>query len=182
MGSLVELEPAVLAGVVTERLEAEICALAGHLAAGTARWVLMIAEYDNRQGWAGWGCQSAANWLSWKCGVGMHASREKLRVGHALATLPVIRTAFERGELSYSQVRAITRVAGARNEAALVDIARASTAHQLDRLVAATAKAERVWDQGFAAQLADRSYRAGFDHDRALYTAKVTLSPETADC
>jgi hypothetical protein len=61
-----------------------------------------------------------------------------------LAAVPLIRTCFERGELSYSQVRAITRIAGPHNEAALVDIARASTAQQLERLVAATAKSDRI--------------------------------------
>ena len=177
--TVLELGGHPLTGVVTERLEAEICELAGQIAAASARWVLLIAEYDDRRGWAGWGCQSAAHWLSWKCGVGMHAAREKLRVGHALSSLPLIRAVFERGELSYSQVRAITRIAGAHNEGALVDIARAATANQLDRLVAATAKAERIWDDGFAAaQFADRSYHAGFDYDRATYTAKVVLCPD----
>ena len=103
--------------VVTERLEADICELFGQLSAGTARVVLMIAEFDHREAWAQWGCRSAAHWLSWKCGIGMHAAREKLRVGHALAVLPIARAAFERGELSYSQVRSITRVAGPHNEA-----------------------------------------------------------------
>ena len=165
--------------VVTERLEAEICELSGHLAAATARLVLMIAEYDRRQGWAGWGCRSAAHWLSWKCGLGMHAAREKLRVGHALAELPLIRASFARGELSYSQVRSITRIAGVHNEAALVDIARASTAQQLDRLVAATVKAEKIWDKGFAAtQLAERSFVPDFDYDLAMYLAKVRLTSD----
>ena len=143
-------------GVATERLEAEICELAGQIAAASARLVVMIAEYDNRRGWAEWGCQSAAHWLSWRCGIGMHAAREKLRVGHALSGLPLITAAFARGELSYSQVRAVTRIAGDHNDAALVEIARSSTANQLERLVAATARAERVWDDGFAGGVSDR--------------------------
>ena len=176
---VLELPQTALSEIVTERLEADICELSGHIAAATARLVLMIAEYDRRQGWAEWGCRSAAHWLSWKCGVGTHAAREKLRVGHALAELPLIRGAFEVGELSYSQVRAITRVAGPHNEAALVDIARASTAQQLERLVAATAQAERIWDAGFAAaQLAERSFVPGFDYDNAMYTAKLKLTPD----
>ena len=177
---VVELQERIeLSGIVTERLEAEICELAGQIAAATARWVLLIAEYDNRKGWAQWGCQSAAHWLSWKCGVGMHAAREKLRVGHALAGLPLMRAAFARGELSYSQVRAITRIAGAHNEGALVEIARSSTANQLERLVAATAKAERIWDDGFAAaQYAERSFLPGFDYDGVMYTAGVRLTPD----
>ena len=139
MAVLESAQSSGLAGIATERLEAEICELSGHIAAATARLVLMIAEYDRRQGWAEWGCRSAAHWLSWKCGVGVHAAREKLRVGHALEALPLLRTTFERGEVSYSQVRAVTRVAGPHNEAAFVDIAKASTANQLERLVAATA-------------------------------------------
>ncbi len=176
---VLELQPTTFAAVVTERLEADICDLAGHITAATARWVLMIAEYDDRQGWAQWGCRSAAHWLSWKCGMGLHTAREKLRVGHALSSLPIARAAFERGELSYSQVRSITRVAGAHNEAAFVDIARYSTAQQLERLVAATVKADKIWDQGFAAaQLADRSFQSGFDYDNLLYTAGLRLPPD----
>jgi hypothetical protein len=112
----------------------------------------------------------------------MHAAREKLRVGHALVALPIARTAFERGELSYSQVRAISRIAGPHNESALVDIARASTAQQLERLVAATARADKIWDKGFAAtQLADRSFRPGFDYDAAMYTAGLRLTSDDGE-
>jgi len=176
---LVLQERTDVGGVATERLEAEICELAGQIAAASARLVVMIAEYDDRRGWAEWGCQSAAHWLSWRCGIGMHAAREKLRVGHALSGLPLITAAFARGELSYSQVRAVTRIAGDHNDAALVEIARSSTAHQLERLVAATARAERVWDEGFAgAQLAGRFLRTGFDYDLAMFTAKVRLSAD----
>ena len=31
-----------------ERLEAEICELAGHLAAGECRWLLLLSEFDRR--------------------------------------------------------------------------------------------------------------------------------------
>jgi hypothetical protein len=41
-----------------DRLEAEICELAGHLAAGECRWLLLLNEFDRREGWAGWGLQS----------------------------------------------------------------------------------------------------------------------------
>ncbi|HUP75931.1 MAG TPA: hypothetical protein VM282_23055 [Acidimicrobiales bacterium] len=72
---------------------------------------------------------------------------------------------------------------GPHNEAALVDIARASTAQQLDRLVAATARADKIWDHGFAAaQLAGRSLQTGFDYDNVLYTTNVRLTPTTAGC
>ena len=35
----------------TERLEAEITTLAGHLAAAECRWLLLVAEFDRREAW-----------------------------------------------------------------------------------------------------------------------------------
>ena len=46
----------------------------------------------------------------------MNAAREKIRVAHALAGLPKIASAIEHGELSYSKVRALTRIANEANE------------------------------------------------------------------
>jgi hypothetical protein len=42
-------------GMPLERLEAQICSLAGHLAASTHDWLVLIAEFDRRKGWAQWG-------------------------------------------------------------------------------------------------------------------------------
>jgi hypothetical protein len=94
-----------------ERLEADIVSHAGRLAAAECRWLLMVAEYDRRQGWAQWGCWSCAMWLGWKCGIARRSAQEKVRVARALEGLPLITEAFSKGELSYSQVRALTRVA-----------------------------------------------------------------------
>ena len=52
-----------------------------------------------------------AHWLNFKCGLGELVAREKVRVARALRSLPLIDTAFERGEISYSKVRAMTRAA-----------------------------------------------------------------------
>jgi hypothetical protein len=65
----------------------------------------------------------------------MKAAREKVRVAHALAELPKINMAFEKGELSYSKVRAMTRIADETNEDYLLMIARRGTAHHVEKLV-----------------------------------------------
>jgi hypothetical protein len=65
------------------------------------------------------------------------AAREHVRVARRLAELPLIHAAFGRGELSYSQVRALTRVATPEVEAALLEIARHATAAQLERTLRA---------------------------------------------
>jgi hypothetical protein len=40
--------------VPPERLEAEICELAGHLAAATCRFLVKLGDFDARRGWASW--------------------------------------------------------------------------------------------------------------------------------
>lgn len=124
-----------------ERLEAEICELASHLAAATCRFLLLLAEFDQLAGWVGH--RSCAHWLSWRCGLSGAAAREHVRVAHALGEFTVIREAFAAGRLSYSKVRAITRVATGRNEAELVQTALATTAAQLERIVRAMRRATR---------------------------------------
>jgi hypothetical protein len=53
--------------VPLERLEAQICELAGHLAAATCRFLVLLGDFDARRGWADWEMSSCAAWLSWKC-------------------------------------------------------------------------------------------------------------------
>ena len=118
-----------------EALADEITTLAGHLNAAQHRFLKLLDEFDRHQGWAGPGVRSLAHWLNWKCGIGDLAAREKVRVARALRDLPKIDAAFERGEVSYSKVRAMTRAATPKNEAQLLNIARHGTAEHMERLV-----------------------------------------------
>lgn len=127
--------------LTTERLEAEITHLAAQLAAGTCRFLLMVAELDRREAWKAWGARSCADWLSRQCGLALATARDQVRVAHALPALPATTAAFEQGELSYSKVRALARVATPDNEEELVDLARNATASQLDRVVSASVAA-----------------------------------------
>jgi hypothetical protein len=120
-----------------ERLEGEITQLAAHINAATARWLGLVAAFDRREGWAEWGCRSCTHWLSYRCGMSPAAAREHVRVARQLDDLPAIRAAFRSGELCYSQVRAITRVATSDTEEQLVEIARFATAAQLETVVRA---------------------------------------------
>ena len=74
-----------------EALETQICELAGHLAAATCRFLLLLAEFDARRGWASWDMSSCSAWLSWKCQLGSSTAREHVRVARALTGLPAIR-------------------------------------------------------------------------------------------
>jgi Domain of unknown function (DUF222) len=124
-----------LGSVALERLEEEIGELAAHIHAATCRWLLLVAEFDRREGWQKWGAKSCGDWLSWRCGIAPRAAREQVRVARRLAELPLACEAFSRGELSYSKVRAISRVASTNTERELVMLAQHATASQLERLV-----------------------------------------------
>lgn len=116
-------------------LETQLCALAGHLAAATCRWLLLLAELDKRDGWAGIGLRTLPQWLAWRCGLSPGTAREHVRVARALSGLPLLRTVFAEGRVSYSKVRAVTRVATQQTEQALVELALAGTAAQVERIV-----------------------------------------------
>jgi hypothetical protein len=129
--------PERLATVPLELIEREIESLAAQINAGSARWLCLVAEFDRREGWGGSGCRSTAEWVAWRCALNPRSAREHVRVARALIDLPEIRTAFARGALSYSKVRALTRVAGRETEADLLRLARYATAAQLERIVRA---------------------------------------------
>lgn len=118
-----------------DSLENEITELTAHIHAATYRLLCLIAEFDRRRGWAQWGILTCADWLNWKCGLGLVAARKQLRVAHSLEHLPGIAEAFRLGEVSYSKVRAMTRVATSDNERYLLQIARHGTASHVERLV-----------------------------------------------
>ncbi|WP_249009949.1 HNH endonuclease signature motif containing protein [Conexibacter sp. DBS9H8] len=118
-----------------EDLEREICELAADIAAATCRWLSLIAEFDARGGWAEWGVHSCAHWLSWRLGIGLRAGQEHVRVARALGALPRLSAAFAAGRLSYSKVRALTRVAQPETEEDLLMIAEHATGAQIERLV-----------------------------------------------
>ncbi len=127
--------------LTVDELERQVVSLAGQIAAMTARWLLLLAEFDRREAWSGVGVRSCAHWLNLHCGMSLGAGREHVRAAHALAGLPVTREAFLAGQLSYSKVRAITRVASVADEEALVDLARNGSASQVERIVRAYRKA-----------------------------------------
>ncbi|WP_143517589.1 DUF222 domain-containing protein, partial [Pseudonocardia sp. MH-G8] len=122
-------------------LETELLSLAGHIAAAECRFLQFLAEFDDREGWAGPGIRSCAHWLSWRAGMSVRTAVEYLRVAHALARLPRISEAFAAGRVSYSKVRALTRVTGT-DTAALTRIGAAIAAGEPELRHVAVADAE----------------------------------------
>jgi len=153
----------------TGSLEDEITELAASITVATARLLLLIAELDRREPWGAQGLRSCAHWLNWKCGIDLGAAREKVRVARALGELPLIRAAFTCGEISYSKVRAMTRVATADNEDYLLMIARHGTAAHVERLVRGYRRAKRLEDGAVANKVhASRTLHWHWDEDGSL--------------
>jgi hypothetical protein len=137
----------------------------------------LVAELDRRGTWAAQGLRSCAHWLNWRCGTSLGAAREQVRVGRALAERPVLCRAFSNGELSYSKVRAITRVATAELEGSLVELARYATASQLERIVGEYRRADP--EEGRAAlKRHGGRYLRTFTDDEGMVVVHARLSPE----
>ncbi|MBX7160009.1 MAG: HNH endonuclease [Acidimicrobiia bacterium] len=159
-------------------MEAEITELAGHLAAAECRWIRLIGEFDRRNGWAVWGCRSCAHWLNWQCGLSLEAARERLRVARRLGELPLIAAEFAAGRLSYSKVRALTRVATAGDEADLVDFARDAPTAMLERFVRAYRGALARGDDVAVAAYEGRRLTWRTDYDDGSLVVTARLAPE----
>jgi len=143
--------------------------------------LLLIREFDERVGWLKWGLSSCAEWLHWRCDLSMSAAREKVRVAHALKILPAITSAFSRGELSYSKVRALTRIARADNEEEFLTFALKTTASRLEERCREL-RCGTVDSIGEAIRAhANRSLRLHRDTDRGMMTMTVELPLETGE-
>ena len=138
----------------------------------------MIHEFDEHEGWGG-GFKSCAHWLNWRTGLAMGAAREKVRVARVLAELPQLSAEMRRGALSYSKVRALTRIATPSNEVTLLDFARCATAAHVERLVRAWRRVDRIAeaedDQRRHASRHLETWPAGTSRRLACDTATVVM-------
>ena len=157
-----------------EELARRITSGAVRLAAATAAWLVLVAEFDRRGGWGAVGIRSCAHWLAWQCGLSPGAAREHVRVARALTTLPQTSASFAAGRLSYAKVRALTRVAEPGTEAALLELAHELTASQLERVVREWRRSDAV---DAARVAAERRVDCWWDDDGMLHV-RLCLAPE----
>ena len=162
-------------------IESEITELAAHIHAATYRLLELVREFDEREGWGGPGLKSCAHWLNWKCGIGLGAAREKVRVAHALKDLPQISDAFRHGTISFSKVRAMTRVATPENEEYLMMIARHGTATHVERLVKQFRKVKRIEALEQENQRHALRELNWFVDDDGSYVFRARLTPEQGE-
>jgi len=156
----------------------EIATLAAHLHAATYRLLKLIAEFDRLCGWEPEGHRSCAHWLAYRTGIDLGAAREKVRAARALMELPQISASMEQGELSFAKVRALTRVATPESEGDLLELARCSTAAQLERTVRAWRRMCR-FDENELERIRHRSRCFSvFPDEEGMYLVRGRLDPE----
>ncbi len=159
-----------------DRLAEEIVTWSARIAAGEARLLALVAEFDRREAWGGPGLLSCAHWLSWRVGLSPGAAREKVRVARRLQDLPATRTALEQGRLSYSQARAVTRAATPQDEQQWVEMAGHSTAGQLEKLARGVRRVRRTEAAERDPEAAAYRMRASKRYDEdgtAIYTVRL---------
>ena len=109
---------------------------------GEAEWLEWLVDFDRQALWRADGQVTAASWLVQHCGMARTTAKEKLRIAHELAGRARLAAAYAGGALSYSKLRAITRITGVDDDTdqALLHVARTGTARDLDLLA-------RHWEQ-----------------------------------
>ena len=155
----------------------EIAELCAHLDAGQFRLLTLLHRYDEEELWSGW--RSCAHWLAWRVGLTIGPARERVRVARCLASLPLIAGEMERGRLSWSKVRALTRIATPESEERLLAFAHEVTAAQVERF----ARAQRSAEAALAAldgesAMATRRHLSVRVDDEGMYTIRGRLMPE----
>ncbi|HUF51971.1 MAG TPA: DUF222 domain-containing protein [Longimicrobiales bacterium] len=161
-----------------DQLGDEIATLSAHIHAATHRLLVLIAEFDRLRGWEQAGQRSCAHWLTVRTGIDLGAAREKVRAARALERLPLTSAAMSRGELSFSQVRALSRAAQPETEAALLELARGATVAQLERMVRAWKKGSRIDEAAAARECYESRTLSVFPDDDGMYAVRGRLTPE----
>ena len=156
-----------------ESIGDEIATLSATIQAATYKLLVLIGQLDRRDGWAdpldSSGFRSCAHWLSWRVGLSPGAAREYVRVARALPELAQISAAFGDGEISYSKVRAVTRIATPETEDELLNLARGGTASHVEKVVRLYRRGDVVQENDQAQeQQRTRRLVTWFDNDGML--------------
>lgn len=163
-----------------DRLGDEVAELAAQIHAANYRLLARLREFDRlfQEAGGSWGFRTCAEWLSWRTGIGPGAAREKVRVARALGALPRISRAMERGALSYSKVRALTRVAGPDSEEELLRFALEGTAAHVERLGRSWRRLDRLEEAEREEARHRRRELSLFVDEDGSYVVRGRLDPE----
>jgi hypothetical protein len=159
-------------------MEDEIRSLSVQIHVATHRLLVVLAEFDRRRGWEVGGHRCCADWLSFHTGIDRGAARERVRAARALTILPAIGEAMGEGRLSFSQVRALTRVATPENEDELLPLALENSTSRLERILRGWRRGSRGDEARRAEELHQSRCLSVFPDEDGMYVVKGVLPAE----
>jgi hypothetical protein len=162
------------------QLEDEIISLSTHMNAIEYEFLVLVREFDLRQGWKAYNFNNCAEWMNYKCGMSLCTAREKLRVAKLLFDLPQTAAAFQKGDLSFSKAKSLTRVATPVNEEHLLDFALQATASQVDNHCQELRNVQRETSIRDANRSHEQRYLSWSAHSDGSVTLSVELPKESA--
>jgi hypothetical protein len=115
----------------------------GALDAEEATWLIEAVRVRVYEALA---CGSLLEYLERVLGYGPRLAKERLRVAEALSRLPALHAALASGELPWSAVREISRVATASTESEWTAAARGKTVRQVEEMVSGRRSGDRPGD------------------------------------
>ena len=140
-------------------------------------WLLLVAEFDACEGFIRFGLGSTARWLAHACGLAGRTATDHLRVARCLSAHPRLAAEMSAGRLSYSQVRAISRVVGSQESTLvddLIEVARHGTVAHLEVIV----RGLRAVDAADAGAPEDRERLTTGWTAESLWRLSARLDPE----
>jgi hypothetical protein len=164
-----------------EQLGERIAEQAAHLDAAMHRLLADLRVFDLRGGWHTQGAMSCAHWLSWRVGWELVTARDHVRVARKIAEFPAIDDALRCGEVSYSKVRAMLRVATPENEVLLLEHAKLMTASQLEKLCRKYALVQRHGQDRHPQGDESRRYVRRRDTEDGMVKIEAVLHPDEAE-
>jgi len=162
-------------------LESAIISHAQRMNVFEYEFLLLVREFDVRQGWKAWHLNNCAQWLNMHCGIQESTGREKVRVALALLDLPQISDAFATGLLSYSKVRSLTRVAARHDEEDLLKAIKRCTASRVDDYCRQLRNANRCLSTPDANRLHKARYLSCSHQSDGGSTIHIELPREQSD-
>src|SRR5690242_1763302 len=129
-----------------KQIDRELSRLARRRAALDAEEARWLREAVRAEIWHELGMASLHEYLEHRLGYGPRAAQDRVRVAFALEQLPELTEALASGELPFTAIRELTRVATPQTERAWRDAARDKTVRQIEELVAGHARGDRPDD------------------------------------
>jgi hypothetical protein len=129
-----------------DRIDRELATIAKRRSELDAEEARCLREAERVQIWRHFGFPTLLAYLEDRLGYGPRTAMDRLRVARALGELPALEQALATGELTYSAVREVTRVAIATTEREWIDEVRGKSMREVEEAVRGRTRGSKPTD------------------------------------